>query len=495
MAPMDLNAEEILLIKEDGNMLGKLISVIGMKDDTWEAIKEQMGEMTTLREVVSIPLDDWKKAVDEAKVITSTGTEATTVRTLKPLEKGQVGLVRRGARTVLGLPSDETGPFLYMGDKAKDKGATDSHGGIVPNLSRKVRLSRVVDQGDEAEVDPMEPGIMRALIKKYKTANDHLDAQDAEEATPDQVQGIKAKLLVDVVPYADLGILRPFGRRLERALKFQAQIWDPLTREFVRKEVPGPSNFKEWIDGWRVYTFIMIALEAASRARLGRYAEKIQDLLNKYGEMGGVNTWWMVALADQRMRAERMERIRRDLEEAFSEGRKRESYGFDPSKPWDAVFLAATEDDKFWYSEVTEKAVFFMSHSKPREVLTDEGHNADLNNAPGMVRKGVPYNINKEKEYDEPSKSKLRRLKEKDKKMLAKKEKEQAAVRPHAAAPKGDGGGKDGKGKGKRKGKGSIQLCYAWNRDSAGCPDPCPTGRLHMCEYCGGDHKASSNSC
>jgi hypothetical protein len=108
---MDLNSAEILLIKEDGDMLGKLINVIGMKDDTWKAIKEQMGEMTTLREVVSIPLDDWKKAVDEAKVVIGTGTEAATVRTLKPLEKGQVGLVRRGARTVLGLPSDEMGPI------------------------------------------------------------------------------------------------------------------------------------------------------------------------------------------------------------------------------------------------------------------------------------------------------------------------------------------------------------------------------------------------
>ena len=40
-----------------------------------------------------------------------------------------------------------------------------------------------------------------------------------------------------------------------------------------------------------------------------------------------------------------------------------------------------------------------------------------------------------------------------------------------------------GKGKGKNKNR-ATELCYEWNRNAAGCKEPCPQGRIHSCEGC-----------
>ena len=34
------------------------------------------------------------------------------------------------------------------------------------------------------------------------------------------------------------------------------------------------------------------------------------------------------------------------------------------------------------------------------------------------------------------------------------------------------------------------ELCYQYNRHKGGCESVCPAGRLHLCEWCLGDHRA-----
>ena len=59
-------------------------------------------------------------------------------------------------------------------------------------------------------------------------------------------------------------------------------------------------------------------------------------LTAKYGTIRG-ESWWIIAVADQRMRSERMERIRRELEAAVAEGRTGDAMGFDPKAPATAL--------------------------------------------------------------------------------------------------------------------------------------------------------------
>eukprot|EP00971_Amphidinium_carterae_P333527 6468308-Amphidinium_carterae.1 len=135
-------------------------------------------------------------------------------------------------------------------------------------MARTIKLANTVDQGDDTEVVAMSIADARKLHQCFKKQNDGLAPTGDEEATPEQMQGIRTKLSADVVPFADFGILRPHGGRLGRALRFQAKIWNPESGEFFARELPGPSSFEEWRRSWKVYCFIMRALEAATSARL-----------------------------------------------------------------------------------------------------------------------------------------------------------------------------------------------------------------------------------
>ena len=121
---------------------------------------------------------------------------------------------------------------------------------------------------------------MRETIERFRVANDNLPPAEDEEATADQIQCIKVKLAHDVVPHADFGVLRPYGQRLERALKFHAKFWDLVY--FVMKELLGTASHAEWLRSWKVCSFIMVALGAVTRARLEGYASKVNA---EYGRL------------------------------------------------------------------------------------------------------------------------------------------------------------------------------------------------------------------
>ena len=67
--------------------------------------------------------------------------------------------------------------------------------------------------------------------------------------------------------------------------------------------------------------------------------------------------------------------------------------------------------------------------------------------------------------------------------------------------PKGKGKGDPGKSKGKaerdqkrgnfRYNRAGQEICFSWNRDTAGCTQKglCPAQRAHVCEWCLGGHR------
>ena len=238
--------------------------------------------------------------------------------------------------------SQETKPEGGLSQVQGTSQATAGNAAVVLAKSahkRTFKLSSVVDQGDDQEVEALPAGDFREAVKKFRVSNDGFSpTADEEEATPDQLQGISVKLEQDVVPYADFGVLRPFGQRLERTLKFHARCWDPVKGVFVAKELPGPPSIDEWLRSWKVYSFIMVALRAVTRARLERYKDKIVTLNAKYGQLRG-GSWWLIALADQRMRSERMEKLRRELEIDDVEGEDRRGRWFRQKSPLGRSFL------------------------------------------------------------------------------------------------------------------------------------------------------------
>ena len=110
-----------------------------------------------------------------------------------------------------------------------------------------------------------------------------------EEATADQLAALRTKLELDVVPFADFGVFRPFAARLGRALRFQAKIWCPDEGAYITRELPGPSSFDEWRRSWRVYRYALLVLGAPTSSRLERYYDRFQDLVSSHGRLGGID--------------------------------------------------------------------------------------------------------------------------------------------------------------------------------------------------------------
>ena len=394
---MDPSSADLRTIAGAGSPLQALLDFVGISPELKSALWEAMGGIDKVRELIFIPIVDWNAAVQDMMILTSEAVaaqeaveakEATDeaeavearaatpavdakVRKPNPKEKAQVGMLRRYARLLCDLPGDEGS----MGLSSRPAAAAP----IAPQVpKRKFKISNVVDQGDDQEIDALPAADFRVAVKRFRASNDGLDPAADEEATPDQLQGVAIKLAQDAAPYADFAVLRPFGQRLERSLKFRIECWDPVKAKLVSKELPGPPSIDEWRRSWKVFTFIMVALGAVSRARLDRYRDKIGYLNDKFGQMRGC-TWWLIALADQRMRSERMEKLRRIFEAEVAEGRPSTAAGgFDATRPWDAVFLAAAYDSEFWDEEVKEAALLYIARVKDREEIVDPGHHVHV---------------------------------------------------------------------------------------------------------------------
>ena len=113
----------------------------------------------------------------------------------------------------------------------------------------------------------------------------------------------------------------------------------------------------------------LILLEVATSEVLDQYADHVRDLTELYGD----EVWFLVYLADCRMRSEVFPRLRRELE---LEHEERLATGvpssYNPSKPWDGVFAAATSAKEFWTDEVREKAIMWKCRVKaPADLVSD----------------------------------------------------------------------------------------------------------------------------
>ena len=152
-------------------------------------------------------------------------------------------------------------------------------------------MSSAVDQGDDAEVQAMDVAETRGLARIYRDANSGIGALSYEEATGDQLAGLRHKVKHDMVPYADFGLFRPHGDRLTRALRFTAKVWAPEQAAYVARELPGPPSYYEWRRSWRCYRYALIVLQIATPAVLDRYYETVDRMVRLYGVLGVESLW------------------------------------------------------------------------------------------------------------------------------------------------------------------------------------------------------------
>ena len=348
----------------------------------------------------------------------------------------------------------------------------------------RVRLSSVLDQADDTEIRPISNIVLQGMLENWKTNhNDGEEPAEEEEATGDQVSALSHRIRSGGTPYVDFGVWRPHAVDLGRALKFVAFFIGP-GGEFLRKELVGPSTHDDWVKSWRIYAFAMEMLGAATRTRLAKYAAYIAALDSEYPSL-----WWLISLADIKMRKTHMERIRRRLAnehlELTTHGLKST---FNPAMPWDAVLREAARDTEYWQKEVERKVIQFTTSQRSRPQLVDPGFGAlQFSNPSGAGGGGAAPSSG------EPGQKRQRRRAHQERKGGKGQAHPQVTLTPAASSgAKGKGKSKDPDFKINGKYVRDVnlnQICYAWNRAATGCEEPCRNARAHVCEICRGPHR------
>ncbi|CAE8623358.1 unnamed protein product [Polarella glacialis] len=422
--------------------LQSAIAWCGMSANTLDTIKMVLGDFQLVHEVVLMPSGASARALTLAvvrgsqEVVNPDGTVASAAiaaRYLNALELGQVGSLTRCCRLLMEPPAEEAqaGPITQASNnQGTSQPAASRSPPVASSPSRRVKMSTCIDQADDTEVYAMNSSEARTIIETFTVQNDGIALDSDEECDATQLQALKTKLDMDIVPYADFAVWRPYGIRMARMMKFRAQAWRPESAQFITTEMAGPPNHDEWKRSWKVYSFGMRALGAASHTRLTKYAESIDDLVSKYSS-----------------RPE-------EVGVCSQTGIK-----YDKLKPWDAVFLYASQDRNFWDSEVKEKALLYATKIKDMPDLTDEGHHAAGDE--GETRGKKRQRTKKGQEVKTPQRVKKGKGGKGD---AGKNWQNEWTPAPKPA----DKGGKGGKGK--LKGN-PNQSCWVWNRDVNGCQE------------------------
>ena len=527
---MEPNNEELSTF----TTMNAIFEWLEMEEGVVLALKQAVGATTsTIRTWARIPTARFEELARSMMVKVQGGED----RALTPIEEGQVGEVRAilaklvaraGALPTTNAPAgagqEHTPPGEEAG-RAQQALATVTHGsgpqlgpgpggglladgvaefqgsgvsgelalltttGFMPGElgTQRINLAAVLDQADDTVIKPLSVAELRRLLDEWKkVCNDGEEPSEEDEATGDQLSALAFRLRSGATPYVDFGVWRPHGAAFGRLLKFAAYFLNP-GGVFTRKELVGPTCWEDWEKSWRVYCFAMELLGAATRTRLARYRATIFELQDDYPSL-----WWIVAMADQKMRRAQMERIRRRLAgeqaELAAQGLRSD---FDPARPWDVVFREAARDTDFWRKEVEKKVLQFTTAQSTAPQLADPGFGQ-------LTFAGQPEGSSRKRERSPGGPPVRKKTKQSQRQRKAQRGDRRTqelhdAPPPPLPHPKGKGKGKDvnekdSKGRYFRDSAG-VQLCWPWNRDSNGCCEPCQQQRSHRCEICRGAHR------
>ena len=129
------------------------------------------------------------------------------------------------------------------------------------------------------------------------------------------------------------------------------------------RELPGPQNLQQWLVSWRVFKVACISLNLVTLAALLLYEKVIEKLVLQWPK-----AWGLIAQADDKARAEKLEKIRRSISLDIAAGGAppRE---YSEADPWTACFRALALDDRFWNEQVRRPAAAWLAsgaHGSPK---------------------------------------------------------------------------------------------------------------------------------
>jgi hypothetical protein len=504
------------------NSLDDVVAFAAVDADLWALFAKHLGNPPSVRILAMVPASVLQKTILGLRIPSGAApADGSPPPTRDPnvTETIQMALVWRVARQAVGLEDlDPMLPGAESSSAIRDAvGASPPVSGMplaAPTLAaqnqpspKKVKLSNVLDQTDDTEVATKTRAEMGIYYENHREITG-ADPLPEVEPTDLQVAAMEDKVVVrDESPYADFSILTPFGRRIQRAMKTKSYSFQP-DGTWKAADIPGPPHFQAWQACFRVYRAVLFMLRynataapaggapvSATRGMvtrrplvvqphsLERYFEAFKELCQEFPEC-----WHLLMPAEDRMRAERFEHIRRNLQRAHNEGKVPLDVDFNPATPWDGVFQAAALDHQYWDSNVRRPAVAFLarmgSQLQPTLEPVSEGAKASLANVEAALGATAPLGPTS------PANKKTKKRKKESPGEGSDKEKKQA-TKPkvedrftNKTHPKKWGGLFHSTREGR-------ELCYTWAKGATpdACSEPCAANRAHRCQICLGAHQ------
>ena len=223
---------------------------------------------------------------------------------------------------------------------------------------RKVKLSAVLSQVDDAEIDVLdEKEILKGYLRYEAVYGKGERPPKDSEPTSEQISSISHLVKQGHPPYADFAIFGPYGHRLYKKIKLSGVT---IGRDGLLKsvELHGPANLGLWAQSYQVLVNTLVMLDTVDLGTLLKYKEKIEKFHDRYGE----KIWAVLYQADVRCRLELMERTKRTLVSAHEAAlAKGSTTDYDPNRPWNYVWQVVIGDEGFWRDEVTEPGMLILT--------------------------------------------------------------------------------------------------------------------------------------
>ena len=131
--------------------------------------------------------------------------------------------------------------------------------------------------------------------------------------------------------------------------KFRAWIPDG-SGAYIAKELPGPSNWTQWLAAWRVFQAAAIMLDILPLASLQLYERHFERLVRLYP-----SAWHLIVMADEKATGEKWARMRLRITSDVAAGRPPPDR-WDKDRPWIASLHLLVLDNTFWEEQVGSPA-------------------------------------------------------------------------------------------------------------------------------------------
>ena len=367
-------------------------------------------------------------------------------------------------------PDPPAGPPEGTGTAIAAGGGLSSASGSTGNKENVLKMSNLVDQTDDSETKLPDAVMLNEWARRY-IAVMGAPPQEEEEPTDAQMAALHHRVRVQKQPpYVDFSIWLPFGRRVLKNQKFRAFM--PVgDGSFVVRELPGPQNLQQWLVSWRVFKVACISLNLVTLAALLLYEKVIEKLVLQWPK-----AWGLIVQADDKARAEKLEKIRRAIVLDIAAGGT-PPCEFTEEEPWTACFRALALDERFWNEQVRHPAAAWLAsgaHGSPKPPAKAIA----MAHLPGPPAERV----------DDEDRSDRRKQANRDKRMA--KRKRWASEREELASFR-EQRAKGESSKGKGKDQAGQEICYSWAKGVGPCAG-LPSGteckgkvcRVHKCMIC-----------